>query len=377
MIPLTRPPMPDELWWSVLSRHAELVGPSRVVLRHEWLVGNRRSLGSPLYPRQLDTLVDALGLNLSSPEIIARHSMLPLYRSFVRARKITRATAAMRENGNAEMLLGLTTMADYPLTLRICPKCREAERGDYGAAIWHRAHQGPGVIVCHRHQCPLATTSVSCRFRPYFAPTTADSVSSPKPIHVPTGQFKTALGVARDTYVLLNDTIPQVDQAQLASLYRERLRVVGLVDSHDRLRHRDFIESFLARFGSFLDLIGCIRPSLSDRDNWLARLVRRPRADQSPLRHIVLMQYLGVPADDAMAEAATLASYVGRAAAEQPPLRRSALITEERVRVRRIAWLFLLKTTRPGPVREQNDTLYSWLWRNDRQWLLNVNRTIR
>lgn len=372
MIPLSRPLMPDELWWSGLARHAELLGRNSLVPRHVGLAGNRRSLGSPLFPRQLDALVSNLDVGLSAREVIEGHSMLPLMRLFSQPKKVERAVVAIRGNGNAEMALGLTPMEDYVVTLKMCERCCAEDRANDGAAAWRRCHQAPGTVVCYRHKCALADTVVSCRATQFVALTTVDSIRAQVPIMIPPAQLHAATKIAANMHALLSSGVRPVDPARLAQFYRQQLRAKNLVDSFDRLRLREFTEGFNERFGPLLPVIGCRAPNLADRDNWLARLVRRPRSEQSPLRHVLLLHFLDLEVVAALTEAATRAPYAGRQCAPPVPFHRSKRITEVKVAAKRSEWLAFLEKAQPGPIRAQNDNLYSWLWRYDRAWLANT-----
>ncbi len=62
-------------------------------------------------------------------------------------------------------------------SLKVCPTCMEEEIEEYGDYYFHRAHQMPGVTVCHRHGTALLSLS---RF-----PKTLDSIPKGKPLQVP------------------------------------------------------------------------------------------------------------------------------------------------------------------------------------------------
>lgn len=361
--------MPDELWLSGLSRHADLLGRESLIPRHVSLAGNRRSLGSPLFPRQLEALASGLDVGMSALEVIERHSMLPLIRIFSQPKKVKRAVEAMCGNGNAEMALGLTAMKDYAATLRMCQRCREDDWVNDGPAAWRRSHQAPGTVVCHRHHCALANTKVSCRTTQFVSLTTVDSIQEATVIAVPPAQAADAARIAASMHALLNSDVQPVDSARLAQFYRQHLRAKDLIDSYDRLRFRKFIGGLNERFGPLLPVIGCGAPNPAERDNWLARLVRRPRSEQSPLRHVLLMLFLDLEVVAALAEAAAANPYDGKRRAPTLPLHRSTRITEAKVAAKRSEWLAFLKAAKPGPIRAQNDNLYSWLWRYDRAWL--------
>ncbi len=340
-----------------------------MVPRHVSLTGNKRSLGSALFPRQLDALASGLEAGLSADEVIEGHSMLPLVRIFAKPDKAQRASVAMCGNGNAEMALGLPPMEDYPATLRMCARCRAEDHAATGAGAWRRSHQTPGTIVCYKHGCALAETTVSCRSTQFAALATVDSINATAPIAIPPPQLPDAIKIAASMNALLHSGLQSADPARLAQLYRQQLRAKGLVDKFDRLLLRNFVTGFIERFGALLPVLGCGAPKAGERDNWLARLVRRPRSEQSPLRHVLLMHFLDLEVTAALRDAAALNPYAGRQRAPVRPFHRSSRITEAKVSAKREEWLALLKSAKPGSIRAQNDNLYSWLWRYDRAWL--------
>src|ERR1017187_1661420 len=148
MIPLCRPILPGELWWSALARHAALIGLKAPVTRQMLFSGNKRSLGSPLFPRQIAALLKRLHIPMNERVVIEAHTLLSYYAPFLRADKIRNAHNNMRRNGHAEFSLGLAPMKDYPEVLKLCPMCFAADIRNHGAALWQRMHQAPGVLIC-------------------------------------------------------------------------------------------------------------------------------------------------------------------------------------------------------------------------------------
>ena len=57
---------------------------------------------------------------------------------------------------NEEYIL-MRTLIGFTDKLQWCPKCKEQELRNKGFFWYHRAHQLPGVKVCHEHHCSLKT----------------------------------------------------------------------------------------------------------------------------------------------------------------------------------------------------------------------------
>lgn len=369
---LIRPLIEGELWWSALSRHAATVLPSGPVMRHLALAGNKRSLGSPLFPRQLQMLSVRLGLEITPQEVIREHSLLPYYSPFLDPRKVTRAIGCMMTNGNVEFMLGVAPMRDYPVWLKTCPRCMENDLEIYGMAPWHRAHQAPGVVVCAEHGCSLVEAKCPARALSQIAPLkTAEETEVRCCLPVPNRCYTDALWLAEQAQRLMEGPTVPVARARLTGLYRHRLAERGYITNKGRLQQTALLRGFSARFGLLFDFITCDRPNAAFRDNWLARLFSDSAYDQSPLRHLLAMRFLELDALAALKAAEDTEPFVRSIPHARPAFKRSRRITPVLVARKREKWLALGRAHPDRPLRQRSDALYCWLWRNDRAWLRN------
>lgn len=366
---LSRPLIDGELWWSALARHAERIGLGQLVPRHLLLIGNRRSLGSPLFPRQLNELNLRMGLAKTTDLIIQRHTALPYYRPFLAPKKITAATASMSGNGNVEFDLGLAAMKDHPKVLKYCPKCVRNDVSDFGESAWRVFHQLPGTMVCAIHQCSLHQTTVSARFTGQYAKfVTIDEAGPGTVLHPPSSILDDLRWIAEANLNLLSETA-QPGPAKLVGLYRRFLTQRGLRDEFGRLKFAELITEFEKRFRTLLPVVSCKLRDPAKRDNWLARMVRYPRNEQSPLKHLLVIRFLGLDVLPTLQAAAALPEPARNSPKPRPPARRSKHVTVEKVTQRREQWLALRRNWTGGSLREHADALYCWLWRNDNAWL--------
>lgn len=367
---LSRPLIDGELWWSALARHAERIGLGQLVPRHLMLIGNHCSLGSPLFPRQLTELNRRMQLAKTTDSIIRRHTALSYYRPFLAPAKIAAATASMTGNGNVEFELGLAAMKDHPKVLKYCPACVQADLRDFGEAAWRVVHQLPGSVLCAAHHCSLHNTSVSARFTGQYVKLVTINMAGPgTPLNPPDSAFNDLRWLAAANRNLLLGNPAQPGPAKLAELYRRTLTARGLRDDFGRLKFAELVGAFQDRFRTLLPVVSCQLRDPDKRDNWLARMVRYPRNEQSPLKHLLVIRFLGLDLLPTLQTAAALPEPERNSPKPRPPARRSKHVTLEKVTQHREQWLALRRNWTGGSLREHADTLYCWLWRNDNAWL--------
>lgn len=378
MIPLLRQTIRGELWWSSLARHLDLVGLTAPCTSHMLLVGNKRSLGSPLFPRQIAATIASLRVGVGENTVICDHTMLPLYIPFLSTAKISKARELMMGNGNAEFALGLAAMGDYPTHLKGCQDCIKDDHRQYGTAFWRTAQQAPGVVLCHSHKRALCCSNVSARVESQIAHfVTADQATYEPSAAIANELLPDALWFAKAGLTLLAGRAPNPGAARLTTLYRRHLQTRSLIDNFGRLLLGDLMTAFIQRFGRTMTLMQCEPPIQTARDNWLARLARYPRSEQSPLKHLLMMHFLDLEVLDALDEASALLPYTAPCSLCSPAQKRSSRVTAEKISAHRKQWLCLRARHLNGSLRQKADRLYSWLWRNDRAWLRYYARSAK
>ncbi|HBZ82757.1 MULTISPECIES: TnsD family Tn7-like transposition protein [Brevibacillus] len=177
--------------------------------------------------------------------------------------------------------------------LRYCTMCVDRDRLQYGIAYWHRAHQLPGVTVCHLHSSLLIDSNVpfsSRRNKHEFV--SLEEVALP---NVPTIRTSTEVKIAKYSYHILNSECDPGSGGTLRIIYLARLQEMGFVSPTGRLRFKLIIQAFINLFGeNFLNQIGCnIHPT--EQYSWLHKVMRKEHFTMHPLRHILLHIFLGLP----------------------------------------------------------------------------------
>lgn len=296
---------PDELLYSGIARLGDMMGfrEQRALLRNVF----GRSTQTAVFdlPGYVDALVERLpGVgSYTADRLIDKHTTLPYYKPFLPEDRINRARGAMSSSngGTLHGLLGLRSSGvDCAARFRFCPHCVLDDRRNYGSAYWHRAHQMPGVVVCHTHRCLLR----EARTARAAGAGRIEYVSLERAIAGPTqeaARYSTdepwLHALAEDSATLLSTQTSGRDPSRLRLRYVQRLVEVGRARHAHRLPMREIKEAMLRHYGEeALSALGC---SIGAGENhWLARLLRRRRTSQHPLRHLLVLRFLGLTAEE-------------------------------------------------------------------------------
>jgi hypothetical protein len=365
--------VPGETVYSLIARHGDF-GPHTSIrnLSTELFGKSSLSVATDL-PRNLRSLASRLPANLgcSEDQLISNHSLFPLFAPFLTADCRAATVTAMLGDGHPHFVMGLApTRLVSARSLRFCPICMQADIERTGCQIWKCQPQAPGVLWCGVHDLPLVRSTVS----PYFLNSSPslqparNSVSGQEE-YIADKDVGIVQRLAGDVSWLLAENCSYPGPQRLFSFYHARLTSAGYARPDGSIKVGRLCDDLVNFYGqSLLFKLGtALKPAQAD--NWLMRLARRPRGHQAPLRHLLLIQFLGITVESAIQEA-TCAS---------DPNRRFVRPHQNRIRntkrvqrlkgSKRTQWLAVISTNCEGSPRRRHDSLYCWLWRNDREWL--------
>ena len=255
-------------------------------------------------------------------------------------------------------------------TCQICPTCARVDRQRYGRGYWHREHQLAGVLTCPKHGSLLVYTSA--RPEETYANATFTTPAHARIVrseHLASRERPQARQISREIARLFEGNLPKPGPARLHAYYRHLLLKAGYGRPNGSIAVARLSEDLAAYYGhSFLRRVNCLPGAAF---GWLGALVRQPRSHQQPLRHVLLLLFLGRSVSD-LHEA--LKFTPGRAPSSPHPFRIKNQDRLNRLRpVKRLAWSRATKSKR----RSKKDlAIYAWLHRNDRIWLL-AQRALR
>jgi hypothetical protein len=297
---------PDETLHSACSRyHARAGYRTREATGRDLLGAERLKVAIDL-PSNIGTLVSSLppGHRYTVDYFIGRHTLLPFYAPFLPPERVIALLADMRGSGGASIhgRLGTLVTDIGSQYLRFCPECvrDDREKCDDGA-YWHRVHQVPGVEVCHIHGIFLQESSVHSRNRSHHdAFVTAEQVVSVQATHVldPSNKdHQVLLRIAVDAAWLLGKEGLSVEsenshrERYVELLFHEGLSTYPGTVSTGLLIQR--LKEFYTP--ALLMRLECL---IEAKYNWVHRLVHNTRGAQHPLQHLLLMQFLGITAEE-------------------------------------------------------------------------------
>lgn len=300
-------PHPDELFYSLCARFSERMQYTTLRQVVEELFGDGQVIATVAFPSHLDELIDHLppGSGYTPASLISDHTLLPFFGPFLPSKRLMRLHADMQGKHGPSLHMRAGVMAStvpLPSVLRYCPLCVEEDRTRFGETYWHRLFQVPGVLVCPSHQVWLEDSTVEIQHRQ----TRYTFVSAEQALQVlppprlvqesPTGQLLLAL--ARDAVWLLQTHNPAPGLDVLHQRYLQELFEKRLATHHGRISMTALQEQFLSCYPhKVLQGLHCdFAPQRSD--HWLARLVRKPKGAHHPLRHLLLMHFLGYSVAD-------------------------------------------------------------------------------
>ncbi len=292
---------PDEMLYSACARYHRRSGNLSIKATMKDLFGSTTASAVVDLPNRLDCLRRQLpaGTLTTVDRLIKENTLLPLYSPFLPRNRVDRIIAWMQgstHGGGIHMAMGIMASGvPVPRHLRFCPECLAADESRYGEPYWHRSHQAAGALLCHKHEVWLCESDV-----PTAAPQNKHAfVAAP----VPNGKylpqpyeryFLHCREIARSVAWLLSH--PETESPGLFSLrkkYLHHLRQMDLASYSGRVAQRELLERFTAHYGDcFLEQIHC-RIDIDSQDNWLNSIVRKPRKASHPLRHILLIHFLG------------------------------------------------------------------------------------
>lgn len=359
----------DELLYSVIARYRVMCGmvSKRALVRD--MFGNFVSQNSSFFPQHLKEFVGNLPptSKVSVRDLILNHTMFPFYTSFFseeRFQNIFRSMETTCENRNIENEVGFAggkvKVGNY---LKYCPVCFQTDMRDKGYSIWRRSHQIVGSLYCSKHKVLLKESTVLSTGSGIEYICASNDVCNVTPL---IDSFPPIVKELNIRYVeqaerLLNANLPRKELAFTISFYIDRLREKGLASKGGSLYIDELQQQFLHYYPSqYLDLMQSGFDPNKDT-NWLRLFVRNNNKNRSPLRHLLLLQFLGVEVD----EFYKTSTVIGKSTITK---NRSPIYNVEE---RREAWLSLLEqnigATR-SQLKEKGKGLHTWIVTHDWEW---------
>lgn len=377
LIPYFPTPYQDELLYSVIARYGVHCGitSAKELLRDLFQQADVSAVMD--FPGHLKTFRACLGnaCSLSVDDWIQNHTLYPAFFAFIpgdRQKQIVQS-AYGNNAGNVHTRLGICASSiKPPKYLRICKECQREQHEQLGETYWQRNLQMPGVIFCPHHELPLVVSNT-----PYHPMGKFDFLAA-EHTQIITSVDSVGMQNIRKLLTTLSQHLHQILQVhnnkkmsfeKLTQFYSE------LADEYDlknktRVDHSEIAEKF---YGYWKEPCSRLLPSVFDKDQtWLTHLFRKHRKSFHPLFHLMVWQTFNV--NDPIS---TLGHICNLLPTRQKPTSFSEYLpTSSQIKARRKAWTLVRKQNSHAGVKwlrykAHADATYTWLYRNDREWLQN------
>ena len=305
MIPFFPRIYKDELIYSVISRYHNYSGNVSITQTTNDLFGEKKYI----IP-DLTTDLESLFRNVryfsieSINEWISNHTLYNYYTNFnTDAVKVSVKEYMIKGNGENKLhyLTGqVASTVKEPRYFKYCPKCWKEDKEKYGETYWRTYHQLPSVFVCLEHTSFLEESSEYFRqMGSQFANPNIDFCSlNKKKDEEELSKVNPHLlfSMAKESYKITTNNY-NVKLDKLHGIYRVILRDIGYIKVNGQINQIKLREDFIRFFGpEFLILMQSL-PSGIDGECWLRAITRKPRKSFHPVRHLLLIHFLGESVD--------------------------------------------------------------------------------
>lgn len=361
-------PLPDELLGSLLARCVRQLGIKDDKVALQLLFGSRNVVPSALMQGHVDDLLRHVGhlWTVSSDEVLSHHSILPLFRPFLRPSQYSRLVDDLRcgQKNHGMLRSGINASSlRWPESFRVCVLCWREQQKRYGFGAWMRLFHCAGIECCPLHHCYLFDTGVPLTALQRHRFVDSSMVSEVPAVTEAASLVQIRLACA--VQELLNNPYAYVEPGRWELYYQSLVRELGLLDGK-RIRHDEIRRRVLSCWGvNWLERVGIFR---SGESNWLRALFRKHRRPFNYLQHLVAILALD-------SEFSNIEQLFGRlnqlpnSVLQPGSVRSSVGISYER----REQWLSLVNcpsvTLKDLRATQEGARLYSWLYRFDGAWL--------
>jgi len=294
----------DELLYSVLARYHKRSGNISNKDSTLDLFGKKKAYIIPDLTTDLEVLFERVNpfINSSIDEWINYHTLYNYYTNFT-SKEIKQSVQSKMLNscGNNSLHYSTGQMAwtvKEPVYFRYCPTCFDEDIQMNGETYWRTYHQLPSVFICIKHSVLLKDSSLLMRpgNSSFFYPNIENCLMN----HNKSDLSKVDIEMLRHFAVessKLNQKDYKFDQLNLLEIYHYLLNREGYVKSNGTIDQMQLEKDFIKTFETNLLTSMQSMPSGVDGDCWLRAITRKHRKSFHPIRHLLLIHFLGESVD--------------------------------------------------------------------------------
>lgn len=290
----------DELLYSWFARYH--IHTANIKLKQTMydLFGKRNMVAVPDLPTNLNELSKRLEC-FQIPDLenlIKNHTFFRYYTTFTSEETKIKVLKAMKDNEKQALHLFLGIVASSIKEnsyFMFCPKCQSEDMENKGEVYWKLEHQLPGILICLKHENYLLNSSVKFRADNKHEYIAAE-FNKCKSVNVKTKLSKKSFLLAKELAkqvetIMTSDYEFSIEDIQ--SSYKFLLKREGFVSINGHVDQRLLSEKFLNYYGqAFLEEV---QSSINKNSEscWLKSITRKHRKIFHPIRHLLLIKFLG------------------------------------------------------------------------------------
>lgn len=363
---------PDELLYSAIARCRVHLGINSHKSLLRALFGDTRVAAITDLPSHLESLASNTGLDAGA--LVVNHTLFPLYSPFIPQDRRQRLLQAMLAP-DMPVVIGLagasTALVKWPEWLRYCPICIEEMVAKFGEPYWRRSWQVQGVDACPVHGCALVDSPIPFRRAQRHEFHAASSLFLHHGATVqPCGEVAARLAGGLTQLLGFMGACPPGYEVW-TNFYRHLAAECGAIKGQ-QIKTRVIWERLLEFYPR--DWLAVNGLWTTEPPPWLQSMFRKHRKAFGFLQHIIVWTSLrsGQNVDEIMADVMVCS------AGTAPNLSMPQLPADADVRQKyRSQWLAALNTYNGSKAARGAgfQATYAWIYRHDREWLLNVDKT--
>ncbi|QZN76180.1 TnsD family Tn7-like transposition protein [Paenibacillus sp. DR312] len=378
-------PYEDELLYSLLARVGIRSGniSHRAILKDIFGMDSFTA-GVELQPG-ISNIVTNLpaGSTISSDQLIVQNTMYLFYTAFRDEEQAHAIYVSMLDEHGRDLhnAIGLMSSAIKPHThFQYCVLCNQLDMERHGEYYWRRIHQISGVRICIKHGIWLSESSVLMRERTKYAfiAPTQDNCSNRSVREIIDKELLSQYScIMNNIEKLLNYKFPHRPMEWFHKHYINQLMRKGYASNKGRTNYKRLRAEFVDFYG--VELLEILQSSANGESSWLKLIFQKHRKGFHPVRHLLVMQFLGLTLDELFNSEPSdfLDGHASKGSLPKRKIMKKTMTEEHRrqaKRERREAWL-RMRSQHPGlgrlELRKLNPKVYAWLYLYDREFLMN------
>lgn len=312
----------DELLYSAIARYHIRCGNISPKATLGELYGSKTISAVVELPSNIENLIGNMPINnkYTANEFIYNHTMFLFYTAFLppERKEVVYKLMEGKNGGDIYNRVGLmATSISSNKYFKFCPECAKEDKFKYGELYWHRMHQIPGIVICSKHKIPLLDSKVlihaenkheyicateeNCLFNKVNNQTILEEkemlLKFNKVMNLEE-YFKKLSILVENVELLLNRQYNSRPSLWFWRNYNNKLIELGFANANGEVKQKKLINNFTDYYGEDLLYILQSVVNPNNESNWLSQIVRKHRKTFHPIRHLLLMQFLGITIDE-------------------------------------------------------------------------------